>query len=250
MNVGEGLNQKRARILNRTLVLNILRRTGEISRAELARRSNLRQATITNITKELISLGYVRETGFLSGKGGRRSVGLEIDETRFRIIAARLTRFHVTVGLFTVMGTELSETRETVSAAGGPGTALDAIADVVNSVADQEGRENVIGFGLAVPGPFSQSESHILLVTGFPGWDRVPLHEELARRIDLPLVLAHDANAAAMAEWWVGAGSAGHYTSMLAFIGGQGVGAGIILNNGEILTGKLGTAGEIGRAHV
>lgn len=241
----QGLNQKRAQVLNRALLVNILRQSGVCSRAELARKANLRQATITNITKELISLGYIRETGFIPGQSGRRSVGLSIDETRYRTIAARLTRQHFTVGLFTVMGTELTEEREKVSVAQGTRRALDRMADVVNRMADRAGREDVLGLGVGVPGPFLRKDAHIALVTGFPGWERVSLREELERRIDLPLVLEHDSNAGALAEWWIGAGSSGEYNYMVYFVGGQGIGAGII-NNGELLTGSLGTAGEIG----
>jgi N-acetylglucosamine repressor len=241
----EGLNQKRAQVLNRSLVLNILRQAGVCSRAELSRQANLRQATITNITKELIALGYIRETGYLPGQGGRRSVGLTIDETRYRIIAARLTRQHFTVGLFTVLGTELSEEREKISVEDGIEIALDHMANVVNRMVERAGREDVLGLGLGVPGPFIRRKSKIALVTGFPGWSKIDLRAEIEKRIDLPLILEHDANAGAVAEWWIGAGSSGEYNSMVYFVVGQGVGAGVIYN-GRLLRGSLGTAGEVG----
>lgn len=241
----EGLNQKRSQALNRSLVLNILRQAGVCSRAELARQANLRQATITNITKELIALGYIRETGYLPGQGGRRSVGLSIDENRYRIIAARLTRQHFTVGLFTVLGTELNEEREKISVDEGIEKALDRMAEVVNRMVVQVGREHILGLGLGVPGPFIRKKSRIALVTGFPGWSRIDLRKEIERRIDLPLILEHDANAGAVAEWWIGAGSSGEYNSMVYFVVGQGVGAGVIYN-GRLLRGSLGTAGEVG----
>jgi len=243
--LNQGVNQKRAQVFNRSLILNILRRGGIMSRAELSRKSKLRQATITNICKELLSLGYIQETGYLAGQGGRRSVGLTIDETRFRIIAARLTRQHFTVGLFTVLGTELSEKRETVSVAAGTKKAMDKMAEIVNGFIESAGKENIIGLGLAVPGPFFQSDDHIALITRFPGWERVHFREELEKRIDLPLIFEHDANAAVLAEWWIGAGSIGDHNSMIYYVGGQGVGAGIMIY-GRILRGAQGTAGEIG----
>ncbi len=241
----EGLNQKRAQALNRSLVLNILRQAGVCSRAELARQANLRQATITNITKELIALGYIRETGYLPGNAGRRSIGLAIDETRYRIIAARLTRQHFTVGLFTVLGTELSEEREKISVDEGIEKALDRMAEVVNRMVVRQVRDHILGLGLGVPGPFTRQKSKIALVTGFPGWSRISLRDEIEKRIDLPLILEHDANAGAVAEWWIGAGSSGEYNSMVYFVVGQGVGAGVMCD-GRLLRGSLGTAGEVG----
>ena len=60
------VNQEKIQMINRALVLNLLRQEGLCSRATLARLSGLRQATITNIIGGLIHSGLVVETGLLA----------------------------------------------------------------------------------------------------------------------------------------------------------------------------------------
>src|SRR6185312_7280031 len=51
------------REVNRQIVLNLIREFQPISRAELARRMNVRRAALTAIVRDLIAAGDVEETG-------------------------------------------------------------------------------------------------------------------------------------------------------------------------------------------
>lgn len=79
-------------MINRALVLNLLRQEGLCSRATLARLSGLRQATITNIIGGLIHSGLVVETGLLAGEKNRRSIGLTLNDERFQVIGVHIAR--------------------------------------------------------------------------------------------------------------------------------------------------------------
>jgi glucokinase len=75
-----------------------------------------------------------------------------------------------------------------------------------------------------------------------PGWENVPLHDELASRFHAPVVIENDANAGALGEW----DAAGRPDDPVAYITvSTGVGAGIVFH-GEILEGSHRLAGEIG----
>ena len=56
------INQERSQLINRALILNLLRQEGICSRATLSRLSGLKQATITNIAAELIQCGLDRKS--------------------------------------------------------------------------------------------------------------------------------------------------------------------------------------------
>jgi glucokinase len=58
-----------------------------------------------------------------------------------------------------------------------------------------------------------------------------------------PVVVANDANCAALGEAWLGAGR--DYQNLILLTLGTGVGGGIILN-GELFTGPTGAGGELG----
>jgi glucokinase len=85
------------------------------------------------------------------------------------------------------------------------------------------------------------------LLANFPGWDGFPLRDALIEATGLPVILESDANAAAIAEWKLGAGKTTGLSSMAMLTLGTGVGSGLILN-GEVWQGMFGMAGEVGHA--
>jgi glucokinase len=87
------------------------------------------------------------------------------------------------------------------------------------------------------------------LLANFPGWDNFPLKDALIEATSLPVILESDANAAAIAEWKLGAGKTLGLSSMAMLTLGTGVGSGLILS-GEVWQGMFGMAGEVGHATI
>src|SRR6185503_19158109 len=75
------------REVNRKIVLNLIREHQPISRAELARRMNVRRGSLTEIVRELIESSDVIETGTAVAARGRRPTLLRI-QTTGRLVAA------------------------------------------------------------------------------------------------------------------------------------------------------------------
>src|SRR6185295_5049104 len=69
----------------------------------------------------------------------------------------------------------------------------------------------------------------------------------LESKLNAPVLIENDANAAALGEMWRGAGRG--YRTIICLTLGTGVGSGIILD-GELWRGIDGTAGEIGHTSV
>ena len=107
----------------------------------------------------------------------------------------------------------------------------------------------VTGVGLGSPGPINLRTGVLGSLPNFPGWDYFPLREALAEATDLPVVLECDANAAAIAEWKLGAGAGTDLQSMAMITLGTGVGSGLILN-GSVWHGMYGMGGELGHSTV
>lgn len=105
------------------------------------------------------------------------------------------------------------------------------------------GRNEVVGVGIGSPGPLDIPSGRILETPNIPGMKNVPLRDEVARRLGLPATLENDANAAAYAEFIVGAGRESREMVMLTL--GTGVGSGIV-HDGEIIHGAHGLGGELG----
>ena len=100
----QGLNQESIQALNRTLLLNSLRKEKICSRAHLSHLTNLKQATVTYIMNDFISWNIVKEVGLIGGIKGRRSIGVSINNDEYGVIAVRLSKKYYSIGIFDLSG--------------------------------------------------------------------------------------------------------------------------------------------------
>ncbi len=107
--------------------------------------------------------------------------------------------------------------------------------------------EEIRGMGIGFPGPLNAETGTIFNPPNLNGWDSVPLRDILEKELKVPVAIENDANAAALGEWWKGAGSGTN--SMFCITLGTGVGGGIILD-GKVWHGASSIAGEIGHTTV
>ena len=103
------------------------------------------------------------------------------------------------------------------------------------------------GIGIAVPGFISLQDGVIRNSNNLTSLENFPIREELTRRLNTPVILENDANAAALGEQWIGAGR--NVKDLVLLSLGTGIGGGIIYD-GRIMRGCMGMAGEIGHITV
>jgi glucokinase len=80
-----------------------------------------------------------------------------------------------------------------------------------------------------------------------PYLENFPFRDEMQKRLNAPVILENDANAAALGEKWMGAGRGVDDLVLLTL--GTGIGGGII-SGGRVLRGFVGMAGELGHITV
>lgn len=132
----------------------------------------------------------------------------------------------------------------------GPDAVLDDMCMAVRELRAEHGQDRrLVGVGLGSPGPLELPLGRLLAPPNLPGFEGLELKTELERRLQDPVVVECDANAAALAECHAGAGKATGFQSLCMLTLGTGVGNGIILN-GRIWHGFAGMAGEAGHVPV
>lgn len=119
----------------------------------------------------------------------------------------------------------------------------DAIAGLVNELSS---RHDITGVGVGAAGYIDKDRSTVLFSPNL-AWRSLDLKAELVERIDLPIVIENDANAAAWGEFQYGAGE--DVDDLLLLTVGTGVGGGIVLD-GKLHRGAFGVAAEIGHLRV
>jgi glucokinase len=115
---------------------------------------------------------------------------------------------------------------------------LRGLAEVVDSLRD----ESVATVGIGIPSTIDQRDGTSVFSVHVP-IAGVPLRSRAEAHLELPVAIDNDANAAAMAEWAIGAGRGCKHMIMLTL--GTGIGGGLILD-GRLYRGWTGAAAELG----
>ena len=246
--VSKGTNLEYAKIYNARIVLETIRLHGPVSRAQVARRTELTPQTISNITAQLIERNLVVETGRKQGSRGSPSTQLEFNAEGAFAVGLDLDQDHLTGVLVNLNGIVQGRFYQTLDFPV-PAEALKLMTDVAKQLIAEGGLEpsQVWGVGVGLPGPIRISGGHaidqIVNPDSFPGWENVPVVDELTRRLNLPIFLENNATAAAIGEIFYGAGQ-GVASFVYVFLG-VGLGGGIVLN-GQPFHGFQGNTGEFG----
>ena len=132
----------------------------------------------------------------------------------------------------------------------GPDKAVQALVDSFDKVLGMTGlpREKVLAVGLDTPGPASATG---VLSTGgatnfgHPGWHKFDIRGAFERHLGIPVVYNNDANAAALYAHHVRHGAESGRRSSVSAIVGTGLGGGVV-QDGHVVTGAAGMAGELG----
>lgn len=130
------------------------------------------------------------------------------------------------------------------SPAGDADKLLDSIVEAIGQVCIASPIPPV-SVGLAAAGYLNRSRTEVMFSPNI-NWTNEPLPHKVAERVDLPVTMENDANAAAWAEFACGAGQ--DYDDVLMVTLGTGVGGGVI-SDGKLLIGGRGVGAELGHTN-
>lgn len=233
---------------NRALVLEEIRLHGPVTRVEIHRRTGLTVAGVAGVVVRLIDEGLVREVGRRIRGRGQPATLLDLDPEAGFTVGLHLDRDLVSGTIVDLKGVARGTLRTTI-AVPTPGAAVDLLRETYRallvSAPMAEGR--VLGVGLVTVGPLDPDRGRVLGPPNFPGWSDVPLRDEVAAALGMPVWLQNNATAAALGEAWYGAGR-GTRNLLYVYVG-LGLGGGVLLN-GRLHIGSGRNAGEIGHVPV
>ena len=140
-----------------------------------------------------------------------------------RVIGVDLGGTKILAGVVNRAG-EIGATTEIATPTGSQDAVLDALNTVIASVLE----EGIVAVGLGAPMNFDRRTGHGFRATNLPLHD-VDLGAGIRERFGLPVGVENDGNAAALAEWRLGAGRGTSNLVMLTL--GTGVGGGIVIDD-------------------
>ncbi|HEX2755537.1 MAG TPA: ROK family transcriptional regulator [Candidatus Limnocylindrales bacterium] len=235
---------QQTRVHNERLVVRTLYDLGPISRAEVARLTGLTRTTVSDVVATLLGDGVVREIGRGPSSGGKAPILLQVDDDARLVVGLDLGEEHFAGSLVNLRG----EIRRSVELAvdGRDGdAALALVFELLDQLLDGSAAP-LLGIGIGTPGLVDSRTGTIRRAVNLD-WRDLPLGEIVAERYDVPVNVANDSQAAALAEYTYAGGD--RVPNLIAIRVGRGVGAGLILR-GALFQGDGSGAGEIGHVVV
>ncbi|MEH6719177.1 MAG: ROK family transcriptional regulator [Aurantimonas endophytica] len=240
-----GSNQAGLRAHNERAVLTLIRRHGEIARADIARRSGLSPQTASVIMRLLEAEALVLRETPRRGRVGQPSVPMRLNPDGAFSLGLKIGRRTVELVLMDFVGVVRARRRLAY--------AYPRLAEILAFVRQAEIEvtsslapalaARIAGLGVAIPFDlWSWPDSVGAPVAAMDEWRTVDIVAELANVTGLSVHLANDATAACAAENVFGATRSTDYIYLFV---GAFVGGGIVID-GDLVTGRTGNAAAIG----
>jgi glucokinase-like ROK family protein len=246
----KGSNINSVKLHNLRTILQVLLYEPDLSRIQLARKTNLSNTTITNLISELLEQNIVTEVDN-GEKNARelRPVGRPRTSIHLEPNARYVVGVHIGVGIFRVAVANLLDemliNRMGQFEINAPSSqVMEKVAAAIKATLAESGvdRRRVLGIGIGASGLVEVATGINLLAPNL-NWHDAPLRDYFQNQLGLPVFVDNNVRAMAMGEAYFGVGRG---VDSLAFVYGRvGVGAGLIVR-GQPFRGSVSGAGEIG----
>ncbi len=231
------------RSLNSGAVLRTVIEQGPVSRAEIARATNLSNVTVGAIVTELLGSDLLTETGETSSTAGRPGRLLELNSSAYGSIGVKLSDRAITCALTDLRAEVVAEASLPLEH---PSVEdfVAALVQLVEQLITETGlpSERLLGVGIGLPGVVDRATG-TAVYSPFLRWVDVPVVALAEAALNIPVLVENDVNTLALTERWFGLGQGAQ--DFLVVTLGQGIGLGIVLG-GKLHSGVRGGVGELG----
>lgn len=231
-------------------ILKLINLHGEISRKELAFRSGLSQAAVTNITKELLDQKYVLEGKERASSGpGRKEVFLHSNPDRFRFLGIDIGGYWIRFAIADNNMNLLHQSSTPVTEFENDPDKLAALIRRLNDFLQEHGvdAQSLDAIGIGVTGIINAEQTRILNIPNVAGWDDLPAVSGLQQAFGCPVYLEEGGRTMALAEKLIG--QAKDVDNFIVVHIGKGIVAGMMIN-GQIIRGASNVGGLLGHVTV
>jgi predicted NBD/HSP70 family sugar kinase len=229
--------------LNQRTVLETIRASAPVSRAEISRMVGISKPTVSLAILSLLDAGLVREAAEGPDGPSYGAVFFEPVPEAALVLGFDLGARFLRGAICDLRGE--TRARQDVEVMGSDAeNVLDVIASLRLRLVEAAGLADdlIDSVVVGVPGVVDAETGQIDLATSVPGLEGVTFRTALSDRLDLPVTLENDVNLAALGEHWQGVARGVDDFVFLSI--GTGMGAGLVLN-GELHRGHHGAAGEV-----
>jgi len=231
------------RLINRTAVLEYIRKHGCSSRAVISKNLELSLPSVVRIIDDLFEEKLLRYKGGHEDSGGRPrllielatdeniALGLDLGGTKAYACIVDYNGDILFEHVVKLHNTEGEESYQMVH---------DLISEM--TIHAKSFKKTIRGISVGVPGVTDHKTGTVVFAPSL-SWKDFPLQERLKKDFDMPVIVENDVNMAALGEMWFGCGKT--LSNLVLITLGTGLGAGVIVD-GCIYRGSHEASGELG----
>jgi len=239
-------NRELTKTINQFNILNTIRKSGLISRVEIAELTGQSRSAVTNITARLIKEKMIFEKRTESSSSrGRRRVLLALNPDAAFVVGVKLSVFQISFAVTNMQADVMSSLTVPVRTGQRP---VEFIADLIEEgirhcVAEARLKmKKISGIGIGIPG-FVDSQRGITYWSPLYKRGNTTLRDLIQDRFKITTYIENDANTVTLAQQWFGEGRG--VNNFLMVTVEHGIGMGIVVN-GQIYRGDKGIGAEFG----
>jgi len=227
---------------NEQMLLNLIRNGGAISRADMARQTDLAMQSVVRLVDGLIARGVVEGGEKMIRGPGQPSLAIRLVPDAAFAFGVSISTDAVSIMLMDLAGRVRASRFQPLDVSARE-QVVDYIRETLAGLLRETGidRARVFGVGVATTGYFVGS-ARINTPAAMGAWALQDLEEQLAEAFGLPVWVENDGNAAAAGESLYGAGQ--RYRNFAYIYVAAGLGGGLVLD-GALVRGFRGNAGEL-----
>lgn len=237
-------NAKLMKTVNVSTILDIVRKNKHISRAEIARASKLNPSTVSNLTGELIEMGFLKEVGVGTSQRGRKPMHLILNPDGPCVIGMEVIEDRIVALMVNTEAKIMARVKTNIDATEIGKPVIKKIIGTIDEVIKKSGKtkSEVKAIGMGITG-LIDAETGIAKFSPNINWKDIPIKKLVEEEFGIKTFVDNDGKTTALGEYRFGSGKG---TQNLVYISiGQGLGSGIIID-GRIYRGANWMAGEIG----
>lgn len=242
----EGLNMTQVKKKNRFSILNCICEIGPVSRKDIAEKTGLTPAAVTQICAGFMEQGLLFEIGQTTESQGvgRKKILVDINYDYAYILAVNIEQEQTTIALTNMKGNPEQIEVLSTRTGGSPKLLLMQIANVCRGILERKEmyQEKLAGVSVSIAGIVNKETGTSVHAYGI--WqEEVPVCEVLSKELGCTVRIENNVNAFAMAELLYGMGK--KHDNLLVIKWGPGVGSTIIIDN-KVYEGRHAKAAELG----
>jgi predicted NBD/HSP70 family sugar kinase len=236
----EKATHQQTRTFNQQLVLRALHDHSPLSRADLARLTGLTRTSVGDLVGGLIDDGLIEEVGRGRSSGGKSPILLRVAPDGRHLIGLDLGEAQFSGAVVNLRGDILLSIDLPLEGRNGE-AAVELVFELVDALRAGD-QSPLLGIGIGAPGVIDTDSGTVRWSVNLD-WAELALGPRIELRYGVPVVVANDSHAAALAELTFHRRP--RPNNLIVIKIGRGVGAGIIVN-GQLFQGDGYGAGEFG----